>query len=455
MATVGGVRDERQLVPRWRLIREIPDSAELAGDPFVRIDFQIDGSYLRHKIKEWRAKPSIGVAADAVACGVVTRKIAEIREIAEFLLENQDKLPRQVEQLAMHSLSDHSEPKGSKKQEIETINVNDAREKAQSVIRIRRAQIRENPRNALGWLDISRAYASIGMHTQAVFAMNIALGIQPEHRLVLRSATRLFVNLGDLERAHEILTRNARTISDPWLVASELAVANIRDKTPKYIKVARKMAESGKYRPEYITELLGALGTVYFMEGRVRQSRRKFRESLEAPTENAVAQAEWANWHLPTLNLPETKLQLPAAYEVECLRALGEKHWQKSMVECGKWLLDEPFSSHPAILGSFIAIGLIGDPKSAEIYAKIGLQADPRDHALKNNLTVALALQDKLDEADKIFSNNRRLIKGDLNRYIHYATSGLLRFRHGDIERGRELYSQAEARAPKEKKHGY
>ena len=442
----------RRLIPRWRLVRDIPVSAELEGDPRAIGQFNVDPRYLQEKIAEWKAMSTVATAADAVACGIVTRRLGEVRHIAGFLLDRRTCLPNEVQNLAEYVLKGDESPSQYNQSEIGRVDIDNAINVSRATIRARRAQLRENPRNTLAWLDMSRGYASLGMEDKAIRTMGIALSLCPSHRLVLRSAARLFVHLGDLDRAHDTLIESNRTTSDPWLLASELAVATIKGKTPRYMKRALRMINGGDYSPKHLTELHSSIGTIKLLEGQLRQSRRSFRCSLEDPTENTLAQADWASRSNLSLDLPQLSQCLPRSFEGNCWRALARSQWNRGMDECGKWLLDEPYSSRPASLGSYIGNCLGGDYKFAEMCARIGLNAEPQSRTLRNNLAVALAFQDEVVEAERVFSQIRYLTGEGCPEFVYIVTSGLLRFRKGDASGGRELYLKSESEAPRHMK---
>ncbi|MCH7880341.1 MAG: hypothetical protein IIB69_01960 [Proteobacteria bacterium] len=77
--------------------------------------------------------------------------------------------------------------------------------------------------------------------------------------------------------------------------------------------------------------------------------------------------------------------------------------WDQASDECLKWLFDEPFSSRPARIGSYIGISLTNDHNYAEMCVRAGLQADSNDSILRNNLAVILAYQEKNLEAIEEF----------------------------------------------------
>ena len=438
----------RRLIPRWRLVRDIPVSAELESDPRAVGRFNADPRFLQEKIAEWQAKRSVATAADAVACGIVTRKLGQVRPIADFLLHRRSCLPDEVQNLAEYVLKDDESSSQVDRTAIGRVDIDNAINVGRAIIRARRAQLRENPRNALAWLDMSRGYASLGMENQAIRTMDIVLSLCPNHRLVLRSAARLFVHLGDLDRAHDTLTESSRTTSDPWLLASALAVATIRGRTSRHMKRALRIVNDGDFPSRHLTELHSAIGTIKLIEGQLRKSRQNFRRSLEDPTDNTLAQADWATRSSGSLRLPQPNRRVPRSFEANCWRTLANSQWKSGMDECGWWLLDEPFSSRPACLGSYIGNSLVGDYNFAEMCARIGLNAEPQSRTLRNNLAVALAFQDRVVEAEDVFSQINYVTGEGCPEFVYIATSGLLRFRKGDALGGRELYLKSESEAP-------
>jgi len=268
-------------------------------------------------------------------------------------------------------------------------------------------KVRVNPRNVLAWLDLSRAYTILGQQQRALAAIDCALALAPNHRHVLRAAARLFVHVGDSERAHALLAKHPKTRKDPWLLAAELAIANVAQRPPRHVRQGRALIDSDDLPPAHLTELHSAIGTLEYYHGAHRRARQSLRASLEAPTENVVAQARWMRKQLPGLPIAEEAFALPLGFEARTWRAMEEGRWDDARVECRQWLNDEPFSSRPASLGSYIGVSLTTDYSFAEACARAGLQADPNDATLQNNLTVALAYQGKLDDAIETFAASR------------------------------------------------
>jgi hypothetical protein len=99
-------------------------------------------------------------------------------------------------------------------------------------------------------------------------------------------------------------------------------------------------------------------------------------------------------------------------------------------------------------MGSSVAVTAVGDFAAAEALARAGLSADPTDHSLINNLAVALAFQDRVSEAVRVFSRIIKPLRNGLGEFVADATRGLIAFRSGDVEAGRYWYGRADTEAP-------
>lgn len=134
-------------------------------------------------------------------------------------------------------------------------------------------------------------------------------------------------------------------------------------------------------------------------------------------------------------------IQSPSASEARFLRACQDQQWQDALRAAKEWQDDEPFSSRPAINGSFLASYFTLDYLEPIRIAKIGLRADPDDQGLRNNLVVSLILSgpSNFSEAQREFKKILASPSG-LRGPVLLATHGLVCFSEGDRKRGRALY---------------
>jgi tetratricopeptide (TPR) repeat protein len=171
---------------------------------------------------------------------------------------------------------------------------------------------------------------------------------------------------------------------------------------------------------------------------------------LNSATENVVAQATWVFDKLGMGGVSEESLKTPRSYEARFLNYFQDQQWAVAEREACNWLVDEPYSSRPALSASFMGLTVTNNFDLAAKCIEIGLRADPNESMLLNNLAVARAYQGRVDDAVKAFTKIKLSGLDKSKYYIYAATAGLLEFRLGNPEKGREYYKHAERLAPQD-----
>ncbi|MDP3378698.1 MAG: hypothetical protein Q8S53_10065 [Brevundimonas sp.] len=380
-----------------------------------------------NKQADWAAVPDIASAVSLVEAAVVVGdESPPTLAAARFLCAETTTAAPAVKRLAWSALTqsrraeEHADPD------------------AHHFIRYYKSRLRENPRDAVSWIDVARLYSSLGQNLKAEEAISYAVRLRPDDRFVVRSAVRFFVHIEQPDIAHSLLVRCSATKHDPWLNAAEIASASLRGKAPRYVKSARNFLESSRDAPRDLTELAGALATIELENGKAIQARKLFKFSLKDPNDNALAQARWAadNHKIGTVDslLIES---VPKSYEAATWQAFKEGSWDTAFAQSEFWAKDEPFSSGPACHASFLAISLLGRYEEGERIAKTGLVANPHEFTLKNNLLVAYAYQNRIEEASALFSQMNWSEGDEIHRL---AALGLISARRGDIEESLSNY---------------
>jgi len=433
---------DRRIIPRWRDSRITVSTGELDGTRPKRSTWpENSAAEFEQKLRRWNVEDSIEAAAELAQAALVLGRPREARDAAEMLVLTDSEATPAVRAIAEAILSDlEGRPRRGETDPT-------AAESDTLLLRARihglKHRLIEMPRNPILWVDLSRAYSILGQHRLSKDSMSRALALAPSNRFVLRSAARLFVHLEENDRAHDLLLRARRTEVDPWLMAAEIAVAQVAERSPASLRRARDVLRSGAQAPRQVAELASAVATVGLKEGNLRRARQLFRESLVDPTENAVAQAGWASRHLPGVEVGPQLIQQAQSHEAQAIADYRGGNWSDAILECQRWLLDEAFSSRPASLGSYVAIVALQDYDLAESLARRGLVANPGDPMLLNNLVVALANKGSLGQAETEFQKIPRVSENPALRATVTATKGLLRFRQRLPEEGRGLYREA------------
>jgi hypothetical protein len=119
----------------------------------------------------------------------------------------------------------------------------------------------------------------------------------------------------------------------------------------------------------------------------------------------------------------------------------------KAIMAAREWALEEPYSRHPWTLGSSIFCET-DRFKDAQSFAREGLVSNPDDFTLSNNLVFALLKDSKVRDAERELASSP-VPKTDVQRPVRLATLGLLEFKKGNLQLGRQFYLEAIALSEK------
>jgi tetratricopeptide (TPR) repeat protein len=421
----------RRMVPRWR------DSRSPSGEELVTVgpgrDF-FQPELFDHLHHDWLAEGTLETASEFVGAALVNGHTQDARGAAEFILANAPSESGTVRLLANVLLNGPRVPDEPEEDPSST---------AYAKIAALKRRARQDPRNALAWTDLAREYTIIGQSDHALPAMRNAIALARDNRFVLRAASALFIHAGDGERAMHLLRKAGGLNTDPWLMAAEIAASQVAERRPASIKVGQRLIASQGLPPSQVSELAGSLATEEMNAGAGRAAKKLFALALVDPTENTVAQAEWASSDLRGIPLEPRHLLVPHSFEARALDARAHSKWRRALEESWRWLLDQPFSRAPALFGSYLAGIALDDQKEAIRIARFGLVANPGDRLLRNNLVVSLALDGSLAEAQREYDAIAPEKADAALRATLDATAGLLAYRSGRAGMGREHYERA------------
>jgi len=297
------------------------------------------------------------------------------------------------------------------------------------------------PRNTVRWVDLAREHLALGHLQKAMKAIRIALALAPYNRFVLRSASALFVEAGDLDRAVTLLQSSPATEVDPWLLAPLIAISDLAGSKQHSLRTAQRVLNAD-HPTMHLAELSAALGTVELSAGSSRRGRQLLRRSADDSTENALAQIEWFSQRTNEALLDGVPTGVPRTFEARARRATQEADWREALHNAELWFTDQPFSSEAATFASFCACES-EDWEGALRFTRFSISSHPEDPALLNNHAFACIGLDKLPEAARVLVKARGLATERIHGIVRAATEALLLFRSGQPERGRRRYRSA------------
>lgn len=438
--------DNRRIIPRWRISRIALSTGELVISKNIKRPAIRAIDSFQPKLQEWLENPAIETASDLVSASLSPRHASDAIKAAEFLRENSQRVMP-----AVLSVADEIIARGNRQITEQLVGLTgfDSSELRNRIHALRKNLI-EYPRNPLMWVDFSRAYAVVGEWEKASDAMRNALILAPQNRFVIRSASRLYLHLDEPDRAHYILANEDTVKYDPWLLAAEIAISNVAGIHSKFVRNSRSILAEKSYHPFHTAELASALATLELINGSNRKARKLFESSLENPTENTVAQSIWAKRLLPTLEVSDAIVRTPRTYEARALNSYLALDWEGVVGASMDWSLDEPYSSRPAVLGSYAAATGLENFELAASITRNGLIANPNEPSLINNYAFALANQNKLSEALTILQTATRPAASIAAEVAFKATEGLIDIKLGNWESGKSKYLDAIDLARKE-----
>jgi hypothetical protein len=313
----------------------------------------------------------------------------------------------------------------------------------QAPIRRLRALLRFAPDNPLVLLDFAQLQAAVGKSAAAERALLTAIDLAPSNRLVLRTMARFLVHANRADEAHQLLRRHRRTSVDPWLMASEVALADAAGRTGEFLSKGRRLLQDkGAFRPEHLTELAGVVAMEELRGGNLKRAREAQRRALLAPNDNVIAQAvELEAAFGIALNTQPATTALNHAAEARLLQAWISANPDEVEKHALSWHAEEPFSSRPVQLLTAL-YAYRGQLVQAIDWGKAGLVTDPTDRGLLINLSFAYA---KAGDQKAAAYSIRRLRQHHQSTAEPFAlaTEGLLEYHQGHFDAGDRLYNSA------------
>lgn len=418
--------DDRDVIPRWRSVRRTVAAGEFQRLQTPRELTEAHFDELARFEARWRSKPDVVSASEFASA-------AEVAGESERAVDAVDHVRNTALGRRMLRGPDHFAVDG--RPEIPD------RESLRIRVRTAKQQLSRDPRNAIAWADLARHFAALGQPEKAERSLRVARALAPSSRYLLRSMTKLLVHLDRADEAYQMLSASDRTRRDPWLMSALLATGSAAGRPVRDIKQARRVSEDGNFRPIERAELETELATFELRSGSDKKALAGFRRSLASPTDNSLAQAQWASTRMPKLELTASSFDIPFAAEAKALEAAEAGRWHDALAQAAWWLEDQPFDSDAATLGSYAAAVGLGEWDQAIRFAELGLRASPRDLTLLNNLAYARIESGDLDGAHAVL---RTIPESDATDDVAIsATRGLLGFRGGDVAVGRGHYARA------------
>ena len=426
----------RRLIPKWRKAKfslHQPDMFGLVQRGNGRATLDTADQAVAMALHTWEASNSLGDLADLLAFGLDPQRRSQLTRPARIALATPGTT------VAMRLVASEILSGGQSEDAVWNTSVS-----ARSAHGLR-ALLRNAPNDVLALVDLAQHHLSHGKRKQALRALLTAHQLAPNSVHVVRAITRFWIHTGESEQAHRFIKSAERTAADPWLMATEIAAAEVARAPSTQLKRAQRAIAVNSFGNKDITELAGAVGCTELSNGKLKEARKLFRLALEHPTDNVIAQAI-TNQKFLGIDVDEQLINKApnGAFEGRTLQALLAADFERAGTLTERWADEETFSSRPRLLQSYCE-GALGNYKKSLDAAETGLNADQKDMSLRGNKAYALAALGRFQEALFELSVIKAGGSDDLAAQT-LATTGMVRLRQGFHEEGKQLYENALSR---------
>lgn len=430
----------RRLIPKWRTIATTLESAEAGSHKSAATSKpQGDAEELQRSIANWRQERTPGFLGDVLAHSIHKELIPQILDVSLEARRRGDPMTVVQSTLIEELLATNGEALISMGAAEASVQ---AKYPYQAGIQRLRALLSSNPNNALAWLDLAQFQAAQGKTKNAERSILSALTLAPDNRTVIRTAARFWVHANQHDLAHQLVRRHQRTSSDPWLMASEIALADLAGVPSVFLaKGKRFIVDNAKFNPAHLTELSGVIADEEFKAGQLKRAREAHRKALLEPNDNMIAQAiEHQTRFGVVLEGPQINQALARSHEAQVIKAWSDREPDLAELHGKAWHNEEPFSSRPIQFLSSLYL-FKGDYENSERWIKVGLGADSTDRGLLINLAFLHARASRSSDMTSVLRRLRNA-HDDANPFAK-ATEGLFEYTQGRFETGDRLYDEA------------
>lgn len=430
--------ENRQLIPRWHTSRK----SMALQFPTLMSKTSSDTSSKNDKFLEkvranWRQNKNYYNAVE-LHTALLVRGIysaPDDDEAISFLLSKQDELPSGAKHLIEPSLK-HID-KSSRYYTYLPTDVG-------RIISRLRSIVTKFPQDYMTWCDLAFYYTVLGLNIKAEKCLSIAWNQCESHPYIARCFARFYVHIGEPEKATWLLKKSGGVNYEPLITSASIAISCAFGFGNPDISKARKLLGDYRGLKAFSSELAATIGTVEFNNGRKKKAKGYFTDALEQPSENSLSQYKWLN-QKSGFTLNDNEIAQPPTVEGN----VHQLYVQGNFEECRDKLLDlfdfQPFSDAPISDAGYMSLVGLNDP---DFVIELSDTRIPKTHMSfgeLNNLTVAKLMKNDLSGAEVSMRLLSKKLSPDKpeSQGIYLATSGLVMFKLGQIEKGNELYKKA------------
>ena len=433
--SVGIVALPRRVIPRWRDFQTTVSLGE-CGSVMPALAKQEPTSDFHHLLALWGKHKNHEIAGEILSESIVSNRPDLAQGVAKFISENAKNASPLALQVAQGILDSPDQP--TKTVRLKSVAGN--RSRISSLRRILRSQ----PYDPIGWCELARIHIIQGQTEKARRAILTAYSLGSQSRYILRATARCLLHLKETDTALKLLSQSPLVKRDPWVASAAISLSTILERRIPNLKEAINLAGNTNIPGFHRAELLAAIATYYLHEGSERRAKKGLLQALDFPTENVIAQALWAfiNNRI-TLDIPVQLLENRFTFEANTFASAGNGQWESALRSSHEWVEDEEFAGRPVIEAAFIRTSAFDDFDGAAKLLTGAILTNPNDQLIINNIAFSLASMGDTHGAKEWMRKVDSGVATEIDRICITATAGLIEFRDGNYEQGRDYYKEA------------
>ena len=423
----------RRLVPRWRKATYAIHQPDMLGmvKPLKGLPKLVtDPEDVLRAVREWNTSNAVGDLADALSYGVDSsfRSILDAPARAALVHPGATPAMRLVAREILEAGTSQSQVWHSAEANVE--------------VQTLRAVLRLAPNDVIALVDLAQHHLACGKAKAAYRALATAYQLSPHSVHVVRAFARYWIHLGMPDRAHAFIKSSGLAATDPWVMASEIAISQAARAQSSQLRRAQRLLATKEFKPTDFSELAGAVAGAEISTGNFKEARKLFRMALEHPNDNVLAQAITSQ-NFIGIEIDEQVIRRApnGAFEGRALNAMIAGDFEAATGFTESWSSEEPFSSRPRLLQAYF-FGAMGEYEKALDAANHGLISDPGDESLRANRAYALAGLGRFAEAAAELRQLEARDAADLRPSL-LATRGMILMLTGRTEEGIQSYETA------------
>jgi|GEM_PF-6605737 len=427
--------DKRRVLPQlertsvYKDTVALPTLSDLSKLNWMRPIVQLKDESLNDKLIEWRKSKDHNLAGNILSQAITLNRIEEFSEVSSYLLK---KYPADdIYNLLF-------------KKGLVDLNIDQR-------IKYNHEKLALEPEDAITWTDQAINYMLINDRDEAIKSIESAISIEESMGFVVRNAARIFNLTGDNSRAIKLLKKSEYYRHDPQILSAEIALSQVENRKTTGAEIGDKLLKDNRYNHREKSELASTLGTIEFFKDNFKRSEQLFDLSLIDPNKNSFAQSLW---YKKREILPQQFKAYTDSSEIQTHKHSKNNDFQNALVHSFRWMKEEPYSTRPYRVSSYIQGAIFGKHNEAFDLIKIGTESqkqikgdnyshneemgfnnDMAYHLLKANRV--LEAKNYLEPLLKLKDSPEKL--NDLG-YVILATLGLYAYKINDSELGKKLY---------------